>query len=107
MTELDESALIRILKEPKNSLIKQYQKLLSFDNVTLRFTDSAYSAIAKQAVKRKTGARGLKAILEEIMLDVMYEIPSQSKIRECLITDDVILKKEKPVLIYEKHVESA
>ena len=107
LTELDESALIRILKEPKNSLIKQYQKLLSFDNVTLRFTDSAYSAIAKQAVKRKTGARGLKAILEEIMLDVMYEIPSQSKIRECLITDDVILKKEKPVLIYEKHVESA
>lgn len=107
LTELDESALIRILKEPKNSLIKQYQKLLSFDNVTLRFTDSAYSAIAKQAIKRKTGARGLKAILEEIMLDVMYEIPSQSKIRECLITDDVILKKEKPVLIYEKHVESA
>ncbi|MDP3298184.1 MAG: ATP-dependent Clp protease ATP-binding subunit ClpX [Thermodesulfovibrionia bacterium] len=107
LTELDESALIRILKEPKNSLIKQYQKLLSFDNVTLRFTDSAYSAIAKQAVKRKTGARGLKAILEEVMLDVMYEIPSQSKIRECLITDDVILKKEKPVLIYEKHAESA
>lgn len=107
LTELDESALIRILKEPKNSLIKQYQKLLSFDNVTLRFTDSAYSAIAKQAIKRKTGARGLKAILEEIMLDVMYEIPSQSKIRECLITDDVILKKEKPILIYEKHVESA
>ena len=107
LNELDESALIRILKEPKNSLIKQYQKLLSFDNVTLRFTDSAYSAIAKQAVKRKTGARGLKAILEEIMLDVMYEIPSQSKIRECLITDDVIMKKEKPVLIYEKHVESA
>ncbi len=107
LTELDESALIRILKEPKNSLIKQYQKLLSFDNVTLRFTDSAYSAIAKQAVKRKTGARGLKAILEEIMLDVMYEIPSQSKIRECLITDDVIMKKEKPILIYEKHVESA
>ena len=107
LTELDESALIRILKEPKNSLIKQYQKLLSFDNVMLRFTDSAYSAIAKQAIKRKTGARGLKAILEEIMLDVMYEIPSQSKIRECLITDDVILKKEKPVLIYEKHVESA
>ncbi|MEK7698686.1 MAG: ATP-dependent Clp protease ATP-binding subunit ClpX [Nitrospirota bacterium] len=102
LTELDESALIRILKEPKNSLIKQYQKLLSFDNVTLRFTDSAYSAIAKQAVKRKTGARGLKAILEEIMLDVMYEIPSQSKIRECLITDDVILKKEKPVKIPAK-----
>ena len=107
LTELDESALIRILKEPKNSLIKQYQKLLSFDNVTLRFTDSAYSAIAKQAIKRKTGARGLKAILEEIMLDVMYEIPSQNNIKECLVTDDVITKKEKPILIYEKHVESA
>ena len=107
LTELDESALIRILKEPKNSLIKQYQKLLSFDNVTLRFTDSAYSAIAKQAIKRKTGARGLKAILEEIMLDVMYEIPSQNNIKECLVTDDVITKKEKPILIYEKHAESA
>jgi len=107
LSELDESALIRILKEPKNSLIKQYQKLLSFDNVTLRFTDSAYSAIAKQAVKRKTGARGLKAILEEVMLDVMYEIPSQNNIKECLVTDDVITKKEKPILIYEKHAESA
>jgi ATP-dependent Clp protease ATP-binding subunit ClpX len=107
LDELDETALIRILKEPKNSLIKQYQRLLSFDNVTLKFTDSVFSAISKEAIKRKTGARGLKAILEDVMLDVMYEIPSQKGIKECLITDGVIAKKEKPILIYEKHVETA
>ena len=107
LDELDESALIRILKEPKNSLIKQYQRLLSFDNVILKFTDSTFSAISKEAIKRKTGARGLKAILEDVMLDVMYEIPSQKGIKECLITDGVIAKKEKPILIYEKHVETA
>lgn len=107
LDELDESALIRILKEPKNSLIKQYQKLLSFDNVKLRFTDGTLSAIAKEAVRRKTGARGLRAIIEDVMLDVMYEIPSQSRIKECIITDNVINKKEKPVLIFEKSVETA
>jgi len=107
LDELDESTLIRILKEPKNSLIKQYQKLFSFDNVALRFTDGALTAISKKAIKRKTGARGLRAILEEIMLDVMYEIPSQKGIKECLITEEVINKNEKPVLIYEKQVESA
>ena len=107
MDELDESTLIRILNEPKNSLIKQYQKLLSFDNVKLGFTEGALSAIAKEAINRKTGARGLRAILEEVMLDVMYEIPSQKGIKECIISDDVINKKEKPILIFEKHVESA
>jgi ATP-dependent Clp protease ATP-binding subunit ClpX len=107
LDELDEPALIKILTEPKNSLIKQYQKLLSFDNVTLKFTQKALSAIAKEAIKRKTGARGLKAIIEDVMLDVMYEIPSQSDIKECLITDDVITKKEKPILSYKKHAETA
>ena len=107
LDELDEEALIRILKEPKNSLIKQYQQLFSFDNVLLKFTDDALSAAAKKANKRKTGARGLKAILEDVMLDVMYEIPSRSDIKECIITDSVINKKEKPILIYERHVESA
>ena len=77
LDELDEAALVKILTEPKNALIKQYQKLLSFDNVRLRFTDTAIRAIAKKATERKTGARGLRAILEDIMLDVMYEIPSQ------------------------------
>ncbi len=107
LSELGESALVRILTEPKNALVKQYQRLLSFDNVKLKFTDKACAAIAKEAVKRKTGARGLRAILEEIMLDVMYEIPSQSNITECIITDDVINKKEKPVLTYEDRDKSA
>jgi len=107
LDELEEDALIRILIEPKNSLIKQYQKLLSFDNVRLKFTDEAYRAIAKEAIKRKTGARGLRAILEDVMLDIMYEIPSRKDVKECIITDGVILKKEKPILIYEEKAESA
>jgi len=107
LDELDEAALVKILTEPKNALIKQYQKLLSFDNVRLRFTDTALGAIAKKATERKTGARGLRAILEEIMLDVMYEIPSQKDIKECLINEDTITKKEKPILLYEKQAESA
>ena len=84
LDELDEAALVKILTEPKNALMKQYQKLLSLDNVRLKFTDGALSAIAKKAIQRKTGARGLRSILEEIMLDVMYEIPSQKGIKECL-----------------------
>jgi ATP-dependent Clp protease ATP-binding subunit ClpX len=107
LDELDEQAFIKILTEPKNALMKQYQKLLSFDNVRLKFTDGALSAIAKKAIQRKTGARGLRSILEGIMLDVMYEIPSQKGIKDCLITEDTILKNEKPILIYEKQVESA
>lgn len=107
LDELGESALVRILTEPKNALIRQYQKLLSFDNVKLKFTDKACAAIAREARKRKTGARGLRAILEEIMLDVMYEIPSQKNIRECVITDDVVNRNEKPILTYEEKAESA
>jgi ATP-dependent Clp protease ATP-binding subunit ClpX len=87
--------------------MKQYQKLLSLDNVRLKFTDGALSAIAKKAVQRKTGARGLRSILEEIMLDVMYEIPSQKSIKDCLITEDTVQKGEKPILIYEKQAETA
>jgi len=105
--ELDEASLVKILMEPKNALTKQYQKLLSFDNVRLKFTDTALSAIARKAIQRKTGARGLRAILEEIMLDVMYEIPSQKGIKECLITEDTVIKNEKPLLLYEKQAESA
>ncbi len=107
LDELAESALIRILTEPRNAIIKQYQRLFSFDNVKLRFADGAFSAIAKKAIKRKTGARGLRAILEDSMLDVMYEIPSQDGVKECLITEDVINKQEKPILIYKKQAESA
>ncbi|MEW6001745.1 MAG: ATP-dependent Clp protease ATP-binding subunit ClpX [Nitrospirota bacterium] len=107
LDELDESALIKILTEPKNALIKQYQRLLSFDNVRLRFTDGSLAAIAKKAIKRKTGARGLRAILEGIMLDVMYDVPSQKGIKECLIGEETILKNEKPKVIYERQAESA
>ena len=107
LDELDQPALIKILTEPKNALMKQYQKLLSFDNVRLKFTEGALSAISKKAIKRKTGARGLRSILEEIMLDVMYEIPSQKGIRECLVTEETVAKKEKPILVYEKQAESA
>jgi ATP-dependent Clp protease ATP-binding subunit ClpX len=107
LDELGESALVRILTEPKNAIIKQYQRLLSFDNVKLKFIDKAYSAIAKEAIRRKTGARGLRAILEDIMLDVMYEVPSKPNVKECVITDDVINKKEKPILTYEEQAESA
>ena len=102
LEELSEAALIRILTEPKNAIIKQYQKLLSFDSVKLKFTDTALTAIAKEAIRRKTGARGLRAILEDVMLDLMYEIPSQSNVKECLITEEVITKREKPLLIYEE-----
>jgi ATP-dependent Clp protease ATP-binding subunit ClpX len=107
LDELDEPAMIKILTEPKNALIKQYQRLLSLDNVRLRFTDGAQSAIAKKATQRKTGARGLRAILEEIMLDVMYEIPSQKGIKECVINEETIVKNGKPILLYERHAESA
>lgn len=107
LDELDEQTLIKILIEPKNSLIKQYQKLLAFDNVKLKFTEGALVAIAKKAIQRKTGARGLRAILEEVMLDVMYEVPSRKGIKDCLITEDTILKNEKPLLVYEKQAESA
>jgi ATP-dependent Clp protease ATP-binding subunit ClpX len=107
LDELDEPAMIKILTEPKNALIKQYQRLLSLDNVRLRFTEGALSAIAKKAAQRKTGARGLRAILEEIMLDVMYEIPSQKGIKECVINEENIVKNEKPILLYERQAESA
>jgi len=107
LDELDEAVLVKILTEPKNALMKQYQKLLSFDNVRLKFSEGALSAIAKKAMKRKSGARGLRSILEEIMLDVMYEIPSQKGIKDCVITEDTVVKNEKPILIFEKQAETA
>jgi ATP-dependent Clp protease ATP-binding subunit ClpX len=90
MDSLDENDLVRILNEPKNSLVKQYQKLFKFEKVKLSFTEGALAAAARKAVQRKTGARGLRTILEEVMLDVMYEVPSQENIREVLITEEVI-----------------
>jgi ATP-dependent Clp protease ATP-binding subunit ClpX len=96
---LDEEALVKILKEPKNALVKQYQKLFEIDGVTLEFEDEALRLIAKQALERKTGARGLRAIMEELMLDVMFEIPSREDIEKCIITKDVVLKKSEPIII--------
>ncbi|AOQ23192.1 ATP-dependent Clp protease ATP-binding subunit ClpX [Neomoorella thermoacetica] len=96
---LDEAALIRVLTEPRNALVKQYQKLFEMDGVTLEFKEDALVTIAREAIKRETGARGLRAILEEIMLDVMYEIPSRNNISKCIITKDVVLRKEEPLLL--------
>ncbi|MBI5328690.1 MAG: ATP-dependent Clp protease ATP-binding subunit ClpX [Deltaproteobacteria bacterium] len=107
LDELDENVLVKILTEPRNALVKQYQKLFEFENVKLKFTDSAVAAVAREAMKRKTGARGLRAILENAMLDVMYEMPSQINIRECLVNEDVILGKGNPIMVYEKKAESA
>ena len=102
LDELDERALIRILTEPKNALTKQYEKLLSFEKVKLKFTEGALGAIARKAFIQKTGARGLRAILEDVMLDVMYDAPSQKQIKEVLITEDAILGKHPPIRIFEQ-----
>jgi len=102
LDELDESALVRILTEPKNALIKQYQKLMGFDEVKLKFTEGALIGIARKAYKQKTGARGLRAILELIMLDVMFEIPSQPDVKEVLITEEVIQGKAEPIKVFER-----
>jgi len=99
---LDEQALIRILSEPKNALVKQYQKLLEMDNVKLDFEPAALEAIAKEAIKRNTGARGLRAIIEDIMLDVMYEVPSRDDISSCMITEQVVKDKIMPELTTKK-----
>jgi ATP-dependent Clp protease ATP-binding subunit ClpX len=106
LDELDEAALIQILSEPKNALVKQYQKLFDMEGVDLRFSDGALVAVAAEALKRKTGARGLRSILENAMLDVMYDIPSQDRVREVLINEDVVFKGTQPIVIYE-HAESA
>ncbi|MBI2608099.1 MAG: ATP-dependent Clp protease ATP-binding subunit ClpX [Deltaproteobacteria bacterium] len=100
--DLDEPSLVSILKDPKNALTKQYQKLFEFENVKLRFTDEALQAVAKKAVKLKTGARGLRSILEQTMLDVMYELPSQNNVKECLVSDKTINENQRPILIYEE-----
>lgn len=102
LDDLDEDALVKILTEPKNALAKQYQKFFEFERVKLRFTESALRTIAREATKRKSGARGLRAILEEIMLDTMYELPSQIGIKECIISEEVVTKREQPLIVYEK-----
>ncbi|HBF42734.1 MAG TPA: ATP-dependent Clp protease ATP-binding subunit ClpX [Desulfobacteraceae bacterium] len=103
--ELSFDALVRILKEPKNALTKQYKKLFELENVDLKFTDDALLSVAKDAIERKSGARGLRAILESVMLDIMYDIPSSTGIRECVISEEVITKGESPLFLYENKVE--
>jgi ATP-dependent Clp protease ATP-binding subunit ClpX len=103
--ELSLEALVRILTEPKNALVKQYKKLFELEDVELKFTDGALLCVAQDALKRKSGARGLRAILESVMLDIMYDIPSTMGIRECVIGEEVITKGESPLLLYETQAE--
>ncbi|MEZ4754775.1 MAG: ATP-dependent Clp protease ATP-binding subunit ClpX [Bdellovibrionota bacterium] len=107
LEDLDEAALVQILSEPKNALTKQYKKLFELENVQLRFADGALNEIAKEAIKRKSGARGLRAILENIMLDVMFDVPSDPDIKEVVISEDTIAKKESPLIVYQHQKESA
>ena len=107
LEELNEQSLVRILKEPKNALTRQYQKLFDMESVYFKFTEGALTAIAREALTRKSGARGLRAIMENIMLDVMYEIPSQPNIKEVLISEEVVTRKEQPIMLYQKTAETA
>jgi ATP-dependent Clp protease ATP-binding subunit ClpX len=100
--ELDKPALIEILTQPRNAITRQYQRLFEYENVKLRFTDDALEAIAELALQRKIGARGLRMIIEDLMLDLMYTLPGQKKIRECVITRDVVEAREKPITLMEK-----
>ncbi|MEZ4527937.1 MAG: ATP-dependent Clp protease ATP-binding subunit ClpX [Desulfobacterales bacterium] len=102
LEELNAKSLIRILTEPKNALVKQYQRLFEMEGVNLRFTDSALSSIAEEALKRKSGARGLRAIMENSMLDIMYDLPSMNDVKECVIGEDVILNRASPILLFEQ-----
>ncbi|MGH9651081.1 MAG: ATP-dependent Clp protease ATP-binding subunit ClpX, partial [Terriglobales bacterium] len=104
---LTEEALVDILTKPKNALIKQYQKLFEFEDVRLRFSEGSLRAIARQAYRRKSGARGLRSILENVMLDLMYEIPSRDDVEECIINEEVIEQGKKPLLSLKQEAESA
>jgi ATP-dependent Clp protease ATP-binding subunit ClpX len=105
--ELTEEALIRILVEPKNALVKQYRRLLEMDGVRLTFTDAALKAIAHRALDRKTGARGLRAIIEDVTLDVMYDVPSLDNVKEVVINEDVITGGGRPIIVYDKEAATA
>jgi ATP-dependent Clp protease ATP-binding subunit ClpX len=105
--ELDEDALIAILTEPKNALVKQYQALLKLEGVDLTYTKDALKAISEEAMKRKSGARGLRSIMENIMLDIMYEIPDMESVKECIISQDVVLKGKPPIIVYERKTSQA
>jgi ATP-dependent Clp protease ATP-binding subunit ClpX len=107
LDELEEDDLVTILTEPKNALVKQFQKLFAMDDIELHFTDGAIRAIASEAIERKTGARGLRAIIEHAMLDVMYDLPSREGVRECVVSEEVIKSGASPILLYEKEDQKA
>jgi ATP-dependent Clp protease ATP-binding subunit ClpX len=107
MEELVEEDLIRILQEPRNALTKQYQKLFEFDDIRLRFTEGALTAIAQEALKRKSGARGLRSVMEKAMMEVMYELPSEENVKECVISEQVILSGDYPVVLYENETKKS
>jgi ATP-dependent Clp protease ATP-binding subunit ClpX len=107
LNDLGEDDLVRILTEPKNALVKQYQKLFELENVKLTFTKDSLRAVAREALRRQSGARGLRAILEDVMLEIMYDVPFREGVKECRITEGVILKKDAPQVIYEKEKKSA
>jgi ATP-dependent Clp protease ATP-binding subunit ClpX len=102
LDELDDKALVRILTEPRNALAKQYQKIFEYEGVSLRFTEDALEAVARLAIERKIGARGLRMIVEELMLDMMFALPSQTGVKEVVVTKDVVLKKSSPLVVMEK-----
>jgi len=104
---LDENALVQILSEPKNALVKQYQRLFEYENVKLNFTQEALNTVAREAMKSKTGARGLRTILEKAMLDIMYELPSTPNVKECIIDENVVLNQAKPKLVFSTEEERA
>lgn len=107
LNELDEDDMMRVLVEPKDAVIKQFKRLFELENVKLKFTDGALRAVAKLAIERKTGARGLRSILENSMLDIMYDLPSRRDMRECVISEEVILNQGEPILIFEPTSETA
>jgi ATP-dependent Clp protease ATP-binding subunit ClpX len=100
--DLDEAALVKILAEPKNAIVKQYAKLFEMEGIELKFTDSALHEIAKKAIKRKTGARGLRTIMEDCLLEMMFEVPSMTDIAEVIVDDKVISQKAQPKTVAKK-----
>jgi ATP-dependent Clp protease ATP-binding subunit ClpX len=102
LEELTEEDFVRILTTPKNARVRQYQKYFDFEKVKLKFTDAALRAIAQEALRRNTGARGLRSIMEEIMLDTMYELPSRNDVQECMVTEEAVARRQQPHLLYKQ-----
>ena len=105
LSQLDEDALITILTEPKNAIVKQFKKLFEFEDVELKFSDGSLRAVVKEALKRRTGARGLRAIIEESMLEVMYEMPSMEGLKEVIITEECIVEHADPITVFRSPEE--